>query len=270
MTLGEAAGGSRQRRRARLRTAIRRRIRAARDHRHEPRRCAASSRGDFETDAGGAPGRGRLRAADRLRQRRQSAPSPGRCAGEQELALRTALGAGRGRLLRQLLTESVILAVAGGVAGLMLAAVASELLVSYVSRYTLRASEIRIDATVLYLHARRLARHGHHRGACCRPWRADADGGPGRVTHTAPASSPAMPASAAALIVAQVAASFMLLIGAGLTIRSLMKLTGVDPGFSTDQVLAMQLDMNFSKYTTARSGRRFWIGSRCGCSRSRA
>ena len=53
-----------------------------------------------------------------------------------------------------------------------------------------------------------------------------------------------------ALIVAQVAASFMLLIGAGLTIRSLMKLTGVDPGFSTDHVLAMQLDMNFSRYTT--------------------
>jgi len=54
------------------------------------------------------------------------------------------------------------------------------------------------------------------------------------------------------LIVAEVAASFMLLIGAGLMVRSLVKLTGVNPGFSTDHVLTMQLDMNFTKYRELR------------------
>ena len=51
-----------------------------------------------------------------------------------------------------------------------------------------------------------------------------------------------------ALIVVQVAASFMLLIGAGLTLRSLMKLQQVDPGFQTDNLLTMRIDLNFSKY----------------------
>jgi len=53
------------------------------------------------------------------------------------------------------------------------------------------------------------------------------------------------------LIVAEVAASFMLLIGAGLMVRSLLNLTGVHPGFSTDHVLTMQIDMNFTKYRAA-------------------
>ena len=44
----------------------------------------------------------------------------------------------------------------------------------------------------------------------------------------------------------------MLLIGAGLMVRSLVKLTGVDPGFSTDHVLTMQIDMNFTKYRELR------------------
>ena len=52
----------------------------------------------------------------------------------------------------------------------------------------------------------------------------------------------------------QVAASFMLLIGAGLTLRSVIKLQQVDPGFSTDNLLTMRIDLNFSKYPAARVG----------------
>jgi putative ABC transport system permease protein len=169
---------------------------------------------------------------------------------EQELTLRAALGAGRARLLRQLLTESVIVSVAGGLAGLIVAAVASELLVSYVSRYTLRATEIRIDRTVLSFTVGVSLVIGIVSGMLPALGVLTRHGGPGRRHTHGTRIVPGHAGIRRALIVAQVAASFMLLIGAGLTIRSLMKLTGVDPGFSTDHVLAMQLDMNFSKYTT--------------------
>ncbi len=68
---------------------------------------------------------------------------------EREMKLRTALGASRGRLFRQLVTESLLLSLAGGLAGLLLAFVGMGLLVEYVQRFTTRASEIRIDTSVL-------------------------------------------------------------------------------------------------------------------------
>jgi putative ABC transport system permease protein len=167
---------------------------------------------------------------------------------DRELALRAALGATHGRLLRQLLTESLILSLTGAAAGLLVAYVGMTLLVGYAGRFTARATEIRIDTTVL-MFTLALA----------------------MVTGLAAAAIPALSKRLSrgraaiyasnrtaiskkdlrrALIVAQIAASFMLLIGAGLMLRSLWKLTAVDPGFHTDHVLTMQIDMNFSKYAT--------------------
>ena len=67
----------------------------------------------------------------------------------RELAVRTALGAGRARLIRQLITESVIVSVAGGVLGLGLAWLSLDLLVGFVGRFTPRTGQIEIDGAVL-------------------------------------------------------------------------------------------------------------------------
>jgi predicted permease len=174
---------------------------------------------------------------------------------ERELGLRRALGASRTRIVRQLLTESVILSAAGGVAGLLLAFVGRDLLVAYTARFTARASEIRIDSTVLLftlgisllagLVAGTLPGFSRHLGAGT-PGGGSGRGAMGRKDLRR------------ALIITQVAASFMLLVGAGLMVRSLMKLTGVDPGFSVEHVLTMQIDMNFSRYVAPGERAAFW------------
>ena len=172
---------------------------------------------------------------------------------DRELALRTALGASRGRLLRQLVTESLILSLAGGAGGVLLAFVGMDLLVEYAGRFTPRATEVGINTTVLLFAlvvslltgtiAAILPAVSRRLG----PRRAAISTGSRAIVHRSDLRR--------TLIVAEVAASFMLLIGAGLMVRSLLNLTGVHPGFSTDHVLTMQIDMNFTKYRAGRSRR---------------
>jgi putative ABC transport system permease protein len=168
---------------------------------------------------------------------------------ERELSVRTALGAGRSRLLRQLLTESAILAFAGGVLGLVLAYESLHLLTEFASRLTPRAHEIRIDAGVLLfalgaaiatsiifgtvsaLFARTNLTSGLKEGS--------SGAGVGLRRNRV----------RSALIVSQIAFSFMLLTGAGLLIRSLMKMQEVNPGFVPQRVLAMKVNFNWAKYT---------------------
>lgn len=167
---------------------------------------------------------------------------------ERELAVRTALGAGRSRLLRQLLTESLILAFIGGVIGLLLAYDSLELLTKFAARLSPRASEIRIDAGVLLFTV--LAALGtaivfgtvsalfSHANLTSGLKEGTAGSGVNRSRNR----------MRSVLIVSQVAFSFMLLIGAGLMLRSLFKMLNVNPGFQTQHVLAMRVNVNWSKY----------------------
>jgi len=175
----------------------------------------------------------------------------------RELAMRAALGAGRGRLVLQLLTESTLLAIIGGVIGLGLAAAGLDLLVAFTARFTTRASEVGIDATVLGFTLVVSVLTGMLFGALpaltARPEIAEvmkeensrAGGGFGQRR------------ARGVLVVSQVAFSFMLLIAAGLMLRSFWKLQQVDPGFRTDNVLTAGVALNWSKYDTDEKVRRF-------------
>ena len=167
---------------------------------------------------------------------------------ERELAVRTALGAGRLRLMRQLLTESVLLALAGGVLGVAAAPLVLNLLVKFAERFTTRASEVKLDAPVLLFALFVSIATGILFGLA--PAFSSAMGVAGilkqgfsRMTATR-----ARQRFRRLLVVAQVAVSFMLLIGAGLLIRSFLKLQQVNPGFNPDRLLVLRVSPSFSKY----------------------
>jgi predicted permease len=164
---------------------------------------------------------------------------------EREMAVRSALGASRLRLLRQLLTESTLLALLGGAAGLLLAAAGLDLLVAFAERFTARAADVRIDRAVLLYTLLTSAATGLIFGSVPaligRFSPADSLRSGGRATHRSHTVR-------TVLTVAQIAVSFMLLVGAGLTLRTLFKLQQVDPGFRTDHIMTMRVDLNFTKY----------------------
>jgi len=177
---------------------------------------------------------------------------------ERELAVRAAVGAGRVRMFRQLLTESFILALIGGGLGLLFSSGALSLLVSFAARFTPRAREIQMDAAVLaftFLVAVLTSiLSGTAPALAARETIVGTlkEGGSqstvGRVKHRI----------RNLLIVAQVAVSFVLLIGAGLMLRSFMKLQRVDPGFQPENVLTMDISLDFVKYNTGDKQRAFF------------
>jgi putative ABC transport system permease protein len=167
---------------------------------------------------------------------------------ERELAVRTAIGAGRLRLTCQLLTESLILTTGGALLGLAVAAGSLTLLRTLAARFTPRAQEVSIDGTVLLFTLGLAVLTGLIFGALpalqdgrtVLPSLSETGGGatgnPGRVRLRN------------SLVVAQVAVSMALLAGAGLMARSFVNLTRVDPGFRAEQVATWSVDLNFTKY----------------------
>jgi len=169
---------------------------------------------------------------------------------EREMALRSVLGADRKRLARQLLTESTVLGLAGGLVGLVLARAGLQLLVTFATRFTPRASEIRMDATVLVFTLAVSLMTGIALGlipAVSRRKDLSASLSEGGERSTAGSTRHRI---RNLLIVGQVAISFVLLIGAGLMVRTIWNLQRVDPGFQPERVLATRLDLNFTKYNT--------------------
>lgn len=170
-------------------------------------------------------------------------------ARRKEIAIRTALGAGQGRVLRQILSESSFLAVAGGALGLLLAHFGIALIVAFLAQKLPRASEIGLDGWVLAFTlvislltgivaglapAWHLTKTDLNRALKEGLGRTDSDSGGNRTRRV--------------LVVSEVALSLVLLTGAGLLIRTLWALRNADPGFDPHNVLTFSLVTSQTKY----------------------
>jgi putative ABC transport system permease protein len=165
-----------------------------------------------------------------------------------EIAVRVALGAERGRLVRQLLTESLLLALAGAALGLALAAGAIELILNFGPGDIPRLAEVGIDGGVLaFLVGTTLAATLLFGLApALQSSRAPIEGLRG-VTGGASLQQRAR-RMRQALVVAEVALALALSAGAGLMLRSLMRLSAVDPGFQSERVLTFELSLPEARY----------------------
>jgi putative ABC transport system permease protein len=170
-------------------------------------------------------------------------------AREPELAVRTALGAGRARLMRQLLTESLVLGAAGGCAGLLIASWGSDLLVSLQPEGIPRLNEVGIDSDVVAFTMLVSLLTGIIFGAlpALQMTRGTLalslkEGGRGNLVAAGSARL------RGTLIVAEMALAVMLLAGAGLLIKSFGKLQAVDPGFRPEETLSFELSLPRTQY----------------------
>src|SRR5580658_1662661 len=168
---------------------------------------------------------------------------------ERELAVRSALGAGKSRLLRQLLTESVMIAALGALLGLVFASGGMDLLQGFAARFTPRAREIRIDYIVLLFTFVIAAGTSIVFGSLAAFLSRESLAAGLREGTGGASASRRRHRVRSVLIVSQIALSFLLLTGAGLMLRSFVKLQRVDPGFVPQHILAMKLSPNFTKYT---------------------
>ena len=177
----------------------------------------------------------------------------------KEIALRGALGASRRRVIQQLLAEGVVLGAGGGLVGFAAAYFGVDVLRAAFGTALPRANEIVVDTQVLgftaaiaiaaglvaaFVPAWQLTGRDANDALKTGPGRGNSSGGDGRVRNL--------------LVVSEVALALMLLIGAGLLMRSLISLRGVDPGFDAARTWTGTIDIPEAKYATPEVRNQFF------------
>jgi putative ABC transport system permease protein len=175
---------------------------------------------------------------------------------ERELAVRAALGAGRERIIRQIVTESVVLSIAGGVVGVMVAMAAVPALGRLIPDSLPIAAEPRVDLRILAFAAGLVVLTGLAfsvvpaiKAAGARSLaaiREDARSGGARQRVRS------------VLVIVEVMASVVLLISSGLLVRAMWRLQGVDPGFRSENVLTLRTALPIPKYADPRARQPFY------------
>jgi putative ABC transport system permease protein len=165
---------------------------------------------------------------------------------DRELGMREALGAGRGRLVRQLLTESTLLSLMGGGVGLLVAASTLSLLTSFIARFTSRTGEIAIDGWVLAFTMIVSVATGAAFGSLAALLSKFDLGTIVRIGHVV--EGRLRRRLQRGLVVAQIAVSVVLLIAAGLLLASFYRLQSVDGGYDAEQVVTAEAFVTFARY----------------------
>lgn len=177
---------------------------------------------------------------------------------EREIVIRTALGAGRWRVIRQLLTESLIISFAGGAVAMLLAWWGIKLLVALKPEDLPRLQEIEIDWRVLLFTLGLSVLTGIVFGVL-PAWsgsRASANEGlkEGGRGNTAGSAQQRL---RSAFVVVELAVALILLVGAGLLVKTFWKLRNVEPGFKPDHLLTMRVELPEARYKEVDKQTRF-------------
>jgi len=180
-------------------------------------------------------------------------------ARQKEIAVRTALGAGRLRLIRQMLTESLLIAVGGGVAGLLVARWGIEALVALGPKQIPRLHMLSLDWRTFAFALTASLLTGALFGLAPalqiskvnlnESLKEGGRGSAGGARHNR---------LRGLLVIAEVSLAFVLLIGAGLLMRTFFYLQNVDPGFNPERVLTATIDLPGARYSTGRKASSFY------------
>jgi predicted permease len=177
----------------------------------------------------------------------------------KELLVRAALGAGRERLLRQSITESLLLATLGGSLGVVIAIVSVPLLTRLVPTTLPIAQSPTVDPRILAFAALITAVTGIGFGVL-PAWRAAREADLGGLRGGQRGGGARRERARSVLVVAEVMASVVLLISAGLLMRALLRLQSTDPGFKVENVMTLRTALSGPKYDTVSRRAQFYSG----------